>query len=140
MVTQREARPAGVTALVAGIIAELPKTRVSVPSGSWHWAFLQLRDRHRSDVPELNELEFDVRPGVSPVSERLEHILQVIDMGGAGSTLNPALLVRQFDTDQQRRLRDQFSRRLRGRRKTLQMLAKELQELLEHAPSRSTAS
>ena len=132
-----QTRPVGLTALIAGIVASLPKKQISAPSGAWHSAFLQLRERHRIDVPELKQLEFDIRPGVSPVSERLENILQVIDMGGAGSTLNPALLVRQFDDSQKRRVKKQFSRKLRGRAHQLRQLANELQELLESAPARS---
>ena len=128
---------AGLTAIVAGIVSSLPKNQVSAPSGAWHWAFLQLRERHRNEFPELGELEFLRSTGSWPVSERLERILQVVDMAGGGSTLNPALVVRQFDKSQKRKLKTALASRLVGRRTAIAALGRELQELLDNAPART---
>ena len=133
-------RQGGVTAVVGGIVAHLPKKRVRAPSGAWHWAFKELRDRHLEDAPELRTLEFYERAGVWPVSEKLERILQIIDMAGTGSTLNPALLVRQFDKAQKDRLKRRLAPRLKNREQLLTVLAEELQRFLDNAPSTPPAS
>jgi len=129
--------PAGLTAVVAGIVSSLPKNRVSAPSGAWHWAFLQLRERHKDRFPELGQLEFLRSPGSWPVSERLERIFQVVDMAGGGSTLNPALVVRQFDKSQKQKLKAVLASRLGGRQAAIAALGRELQELLDSAPART---
>jgi hypothetical protein len=125
----------GPTLVVGGILANLPNNRVRAESGKWHWAFMKLRERHRDDVPELAELEFSRRPGVWPISERLERIFQVIDMAGTGSTLNPTLVVRQFSGPQKARLRKVLGDSLGDRKGKLSVLGQELQKLLEDAPS-----
>lgn len=128
-------QPGSVTAVVAGIIASLPESQISAPAGAWHWAFLQLRDRHGQAVPELRKLEFIKNPGSFPVSERLEGILQMIDIAGTGSTLNPTLMVRQFDKTQKERLKRRVAGRIKGRRTLIRGLGKELRDLLQDAPT-----
>lgn len=124
----------GLTAIVGGIVAYLPKEQLEAESGKWHWAFMQLREHHKAELPELKSLEFSRRDGVWPISERLERIFQVIDMAGSGSTLNPNLLVRQFSALQKERLKHALEDSLKEKETILQELGEELQKLLEDAP------
>lgn len=124
----------GLVGVVAGIIAFLPNKRISASSGAWHWAFMQLRDKHSSDVPELCELEFAKRSAVWPISERLERILQIIDIAGGSSTLNPNLVVRQFDKSQKAKLKSRLTPRLKNRKNLMAELGRELQQFLNNAP------
>ncbi len=134
-VTAPPTTQSGLTALIAGIVASLPNKRVRAPSGAWHWAFKRLRDEYTDQLPEFRQLEFVTRPGVWPVSERLERILQIIDMAGSGSTLNPTLLVREFSKAQKGRLSKRVRPRLAARQALVEQLGKELRDLLKRAPA-----
>lgn len=122
----------GLTAVVGAIIAYLPSRRVQAPSGRWHQAFMELRDRYSDELPELRGLEFTRRAGVPPVSERLENILQVLDIGGTSSTLNPTLVVRQFDATQKARLKKGLGPLVKNREPVVRRLGKELGVLLKN--------
>ncbi len=122
--------------IVGGVVAALPRQQVRAESGAWHWAFMKLRDRHVKDLPELQGLEFSRRAGVWPISERLEKTFQVIDLSGAGSTLNPTLVVRHFKPA---RLKHALAGTLASREVDWTALGKELQELLDGAPSKPSS-
>src|SRR5260370_41210629 len=102
------------TLTIAAIIGHLPDGEVEATTRAWHQAFFDLRGKYGKSLPGLGNLEFHQRPGVTPVSDQLDSILQRVEV----SALNPTLRTRVLKPSQQLQNRE-YSKTVIGSETTL---------------------
>jgi len=87
--------------VVWAIISELGPGRFEAPDAAWHRGFAKLRDEFGGELPGLKRLEFHRSDDVTPVSDELDEVLQLM----AAATLNPRLTIVELSEANQRQHR-----------------------------------
>jgi hypothetical protein len=124
---QDAAAKSGPSAMVAALIGWMPRAD-EAKTADWHWAFWCVRDTFKDRLGELGGLHFHQRPGLPPISDELQDIMQSMAMWGLMAHTREGTAV---DAASQARLQELTVESIAGREAVVKKAARELQHQLD---------